>query len=119
MDIAAFFLLQLIAFGLCLRLRHPAIAGIAALVIGIAGVGTHMYLTGGDPGASRLLFAAAVVLFTVSAIAEGKRNPAEFNKGNPLIDPTMPPRTRMIWLIIFFIVSLLMLLRHLILLLSR
>ena len=35
MDIAAFFLLQLIVFGLCLRLRHPAIAGIAALAIGV------------------------------------------------------------------------------------
>ena len=119
MDIAAFFLLQLIVFGLCLRLRHPAIAGIAALAIGVAGVGTHMYLSGGDPGASRLLFATAVAFFTVSTIAEGKRNPVEFSKGNPLVDPTMPPRTRMIWIIVVGVVAFLMLLRRLVPILSR
>lgn len=119
MDIAAFFLLQLIAFGLCLRLRHPAIAGIAALVIGIAGVGTHMYLVGGDPGASRLLCAAAIVFLSVSTVAECKRNPVEFNKGNPLIDPKIPPRTRIIWISVFAVVLFLHLRRHLVQLLSQ
>ncbi len=99
-------LLQLAIFAACLRLRHPATAGIAAIVFGFVAIVVHVLAKEGDVGLSPALLASAVVLLPFSIIAEAKRNGREFNKGNPMLDDSMPPKKRLVWLAILLVVVL-------------
>ena len=99
-------LLQLGLFAACLRLRHPAIAGIAAIVLGLVAIAVHVLAKEGEVGPSPILLASAVVLLPFSIVAEAKKNGREFNKGNPLLDDSMPPTKRLVWLAILLIVVL-------------
>ena len=99
-------LLQLAVFAACLRLRHPATAGIAAIVFGFVAIVVHVLAKEGDVGFSPALLAFAVVLLPFSIVAEAKKNGREFNKGNPILDDSMPPKKRLVWLAILLIVVL-------------
>ena len=99
-------LLQLGLFAACLRLRHPAIAGIVAIFFGLVAIAAHFLANDGEVGPSPILLASAVVLLPFSIVAEAKKNGREFNKGNPILDDSMPPTKRLIWLAILLFVVL-------------
>ena len=99
-------LLQLGLFAACLRLRHPAIAGIVAIVSGLVAIAAHFLAKDGEVGPSPILLASAIILLTFSIVAEAKRNGREFSKGNPILDDSMPPKKRLVWLAILLLVVL-------------
>ena len=99
-------LLQLGLFAACLRLRHPAIAGIVAIIFGLVAIAAHFLAKDSEVGPSPILLASAVVLLPFSIVAEAKKNGREFNKGNPILDDSMPPTKRLIWLAILLFVVL-------------
>ena len=98
-------LLQLGLFAACLRLRHPAIAGIVAIIFGLVAIAAHFLAKDGEVGPSPILLASAVVLLPFSIVAEAK-NGREFSKGNPILDDSMPPKKRLVWLAILLLVVL-------------
>ncbi len=99
-------LLQLGLFAACLRLRHPAIAGIVAIIFGLVAIAAHFLAKDGEVGPSPILLASAIILLTFSIVAEAKRNGREFSKGNPILDDLMPPKKRLVWLAILLLVVL-------------
>ena len=99
-------LLQLGLFAACLRLRHPAIAGIVAIIFGLVAIAAHFLAKDGEVGPSPILLASAVVLLPFSIVAEAKKNGREFSKGNPILDDSMHPKKRLVWLAILLLVVL-------------